>query len=145
VQRIAVSISSQKPVASSQKLGERYELLVDGRRAGWCSPTSSPAPQNWGTGPQKQICTVLWTLRPGRHRLAAVVEACDCGRMANNADCGRGSAAPLSPRAGTAAVGALAPQCPSSALPASGVPAQSQVHSGRRRRAIWITVVKADG
>jgi hypothetical protein len=29
-------------------------------------------PQNWGTGPQEQICTVLWTLRPGRHRLAAI-------------------------------------------------------------------------
>jgi membrane carboxypeptidase/penicillin-binding protein PbpC len=71
-QRIAVSISSQKPVASSQKQGERYELLVDGRWAGWCSPTSSPVPQNWGTGPQEQICTVLWMLRPGRHRLAAI-------------------------------------------------------------------------
>jgi membrane peptidoglycan carboxypeptidase len=127
VQRIAVSISSQMPVAGSQKQGERYELLVDGRPAGGCAPASSPVPQDWGTGAQSLTCTVLWTLRPGRHRL----EACDCGRMAADGHCGARTTTAAVPACGQS--GAVLPR------------PRSQVQIGRRLRAIWITVVQADG
>jgi membrane carboxypeptidase/penicillin-binding protein PbpC len=71
-QRIAVTIRDRAPADGRRQGPARYELLVDGRPAGGCTPTSSPLPQNWGTGPQDLTCTVLWTLRPGRHQLAAI-------------------------------------------------------------------------
>jgi membrane peptidoglycan carboxypeptidase len=77
-QRIAVTIRDRAPADGRRQGPAHYELLVDGWPSGGCTPTSSPVPQNWGTGAQDLTCTVLWTLRPGRHQLAAVVEACDC-------------------------------------------------------------------